>query len=108
MINNNILNNKLKEIIDINDKFDKLKNINYSNNIKAEFIFNNIEINIDNINFKLQHHVANECPVCYNNKIMNNKFFTCNHLICTSCYKTWNNKCTNEKYITTCPLCRKY
>ena len=103
----NNFDEKINEIIDINKKIDILKNIKYCNNVKTEFIFNNIDININNINITIKHVFLDECPVCYNNKIMNNKFFSCNHLICNLCYKTWNNKCINEMNNTTCPLCRK-
>lgn len=107
MIQCNNFDEKINEIIDINKKIDILKNIKYCSNIKAEFIFNNIDMNINNIIITIKHSILDECPVCYNNTIMRNNFFSCNHFICNLCYKTWNNKCINQMNNTTCPLCRK-
>ena len=123
------------EIIEMNEKINKLKTVISENkNLVFELnneeskndneIHNNIQNNLkkrklehvtfyvkidENIHSKLRKELDdNKCSICY--ELLSSKKIKeliCDHHLCFDCYCQWNKICLNKFKLANCPTCRK-
>jgi len=101
--------NKINEIININNRFDLIKE-KILNNCFSEYEIKNLNDiiyiksfkNIEIIDNKYSTNYA-ECSICY---CINNNKLSCKHDICYCCFKKWDKQCIINSKLTTCPICR--
>jgi len=107
--------NKINEIININNRFDLIKE-KILNNCFSEYEIKNLNDIIYIKSFKNKEIIKNreiidnkynitytECSICY---CINNNKLSCNHDICYSCFEKWDKQCIIDSKLTTCPICR--